>query len=187
MARIPWRRWNRAIHRDIGYLSVGLLIVYAVSGIAVNHIHEWNPNYRFERLSSDIGPVPHSVPATDDEAREVLRRLELPLRFKTTFQPDPATLKIFQDGNTISANLESGQVTQELVTERLVLYETNFLHLNHPKKLWTWVADAFAVALILLGVTGLFILKGKKGITGRGAWLTTAGFLIPAAFLLLYR
>lgn len=187
MARIPWRRWNRAVHRDVGYVSVGLIIVYALSGIAVNHIHQWNPSYSFERIQSEIGAVPHEVPVTDDDVLEVLRRLELSPRYKTTFQPDPQTLKIFKEGNTIVVDLDSGHVAQEKVTERLVLYEANFLHLNHPKKLWTWVADAFCVALILLGVTGLFILKGKKGITGRGAWLTTAGFLIPVLFLFLYR
>jgi hypothetical protein len=42
------------------------------------------------------------------------------------------------------------------------------MHLNHPKKLWTWMADIYAAVLIILAVTGLFVLKGKKGITGRG-------------------
>ena len=41
-------------------------------------------------------------------------------------------------------------------------------------------------ALILVAITGLFVLKGKKGITGRGAWLTGAGVLIPLVFLVMY-
>jgi hypothetical protein len=49
------------------------------------------------------------------------------------------------------------------------------------------MADLYAVALLALAVTGLFMLKGKKGITGRGAWLTTFGVLIPVVFLWLYR
>jgi len=32
------RTWLRAIHRDVGYSAVGLTIVYAASGIAVNHV-----------------------------------------------------------------------------------------------------------------------------------------------------
>jgi len=62
----------------------------------------------------------------------------------------------------------------------------NFLHLNESKKLWTWMADLYAIALALLAITGLFVLKGKKGITGRGAWLTGAGVVIPVVFLLMY-
>ena len=40
--------------------------------------------------------------------------------------------------------------------------------------------------LLVLAITGLFVLKGKNGITGRGAWLTGIGILIPLVFLLLY-
>ena len=28
------------IHRDVGYLVVGLTLIYAISGIAVNHIDD---------------------------------------------------------------------------------------------------------------------------------------------------
>jgi hypothetical protein len=48
------------------------------------------------------------------------------------------------------------------------------------------MADLFAIVLGLLAITGLFVLKGKKGITGRGAWLTIAGIAIPVLFLILY-
>jgi uncharacterized membrane protein YhdT len=47
-------------------------------------------------------------------------------------------------------------------------------------------ADIHAVVLLILAVMGLFVLKGKKGITGRGAWLTGAGILAPVIFLSLY-
>ena len=40
-----WRKWFRIIHRDFGYLFFGMTIIYAVSGIAINHINDWNPNY----------------------------------------------------------------------------------------------------------------------------------------------
>ncbi len=82
--------------------------------------------------------------------------------------------------------VQTGAVLIETVRDRRILREANFLHLNHPKKLWTYFADAYAVALALLAVTGVFVLKGKKGITGRGAWWTGAGVLIPAVFLWLY-
>ena len=32
------RPWLRAVHRDAGYFGVGLTLVYALSGLAVNHI-----------------------------------------------------------------------------------------------------------------------------------------------------
>jgi hypothetical protein len=72
------------------------------------------------------------------------------------------------------------------VKDRRVLKEANFLHLNQPKGLWTYVADLYAMALLVLAVTGMFVIKGSKGITGRGAWLTGVGAVIPPVFLWLY-
>ncbi len=46
--------------------------------------------------------------------------------------------------------------------------------------------DAFAVGLIFLAVSGLFMVKGKKGIKWRGTFFTIAGILIPILFLLFY-
>ena len=37
-----WRPWLRAMHRDIGYVAVGLTFVYALSGLAVNHLTDWS-------------------------------------------------------------------------------------------------------------------------------------------------
>jgi hypothetical protein len=39
---------------------------------------------------------------------------------------------------------------------------------------------------MLITITGLFVIKGKKGITGRGAWLTTLGLIVPLVLLLMY-
>ena len=77
---------------------------------------------------------------------------------------------------------ETGEGLLEHARRRTVFFEVNYLHYNTPKNLWTWFSDIFAGALILLAISGLFILKGKKGITGRGAWLTAAGLIIPAVF-----
>ncbi|MDA3778792.1 MAG: peptidase, partial [Bacteroidales bacterium] len=39
------RKLNRNIHRDLGYIFFGLTVIYAMSGIALNHLDDWNPNY----------------------------------------------------------------------------------------------------------------------------------------------
>jgi len=45
MVKYKWRKWFRVIHRDFGYLFFGVTLVYAISGIAINHLDDWNPNY----------------------------------------------------------------------------------------------------------------------------------------------
>lgn len=42
---INWFRLTRSLHRDIGYCCIGMTCVFAVSGIAVNHLDDWNANY----------------------------------------------------------------------------------------------------------------------------------------------
>lgn len=181
-----WRRWNNILHRDLGYVCAGLTLVYVVSGVAVNHVADWNPNFKVETRSANVGSLT-GVDLTDQSAMaRVLERAAVPGEIRGSFRPDPETVRIFSDDGTVTVDLASGAAEVELVSERRVLRAVNFLHLNHPKKLWTWAADIYAVALGVLAVTGLFVLKGKKGITGRGAWLTGAGVVVPVFFLWLY-
>ena len=50
-------RWNRSLHRDLGYALAVLTVLYAVSGLAVNHIDDWNPSYAIRKGSVDVGPL----------------------------------------------------------------------------------------------------------------------------------
>jgi len=183
---MKWRKWNKIIHRDLGYLCVGLTMVYAISGLAVNHIADWNPNYRIERLTSSIDPKLVSGLQYEQLAPEIMKAVGETNKLIDSFSPEPGKMKVFVEGNTITANLKTGEVLQEKAMPRKVLHHMNFLHLNHPKKLWTWFADLYALALFCLALTGMFVLRGKKGITGRGAWLTGAGVALPLFFLWLY-
>ena len=182
-----WRKWNNIIHRDLGYLCFGLTIIYVISGVAVNHIQDWNPTYEIEKVKNNIGPIlSEGKVVTDQEVRNILTKLELGTEFKKKFQPNPDSIIIYQENNIIDVELLTGNVVEEKAIKRPLFFHVNFLHLNHPKKLWTWFADLYAICLGLLAFTGLFVLRGKKGITGRGAWLTLAGFILPFFFLWFY-
>ncbi|MDP3580721.1 MAG: PepSY-associated TM helix domain-containing protein, partial [Ignavibacteria bacterium] len=176
---VHWRKWLRILHRDIGYIATGLTIIYSISGVAVNHVQDWNPNYVITKTTTKINPVPDSLVSSGNLVGFILKKIGETGKLKNSFYPDSTSVKIFVEGNTITANLKTGEVLQEKIKSRTVFRETNFLHLNAPKKVWTYVADIFAVALIFLALSGLCMIKGKKGITGRGAWLTALGILIP--------
>ena len=83
-------------------------------------------------------------------------------------------------------DLATGEAQVERKTTRYVIKEMNLLHYNNLKKVYTWFSDLYAAGLIILAITGLFVLRGKNGILGRGAWLTAIGILLPAIFLLFY-
>ena len=176
--RFQWRRWNNVLHRDLGYLCVALTIVYAVSGIAVNHIHDWNPNYTIEQVEQVIEPIPMSDRST--MVALAVERLDLPGPPSESFRPSPKTLQLFYDGWSVEVDVVSGVALVERPRSRVLLREFNDLHLNHLRGVWTWVADIFGGLLILLAVTGTLMLKGKKGFAGRGKWFVLAGSPRPA-------
>jgi hypothetical protein len=182
---MKWRKWNSIIHRDLGYLCFGLTIIYVISGVAVNHIASWNPTYKISHETTSI-PLPEELSGNENLVSFILEQLGEQGEFKGIFQPAPATLQIFVENNTITVDLKTGTVRQEKNVKRPLLFQMNFLHLNHPKKLWTWFADLYAIALGFLAITGLFILSGKNGMRGRGGWLVSAGLIIPIFFLWLY-
>ncbi len=175
-----WHKLNVILHRDVGYLAFALTIVYGVSGLAVNHRADWNPSITQTKTSLTIAPV--TATGRDAIVADALAKLSLTETPRNTFRPDPETLRIFFPNTTYSVDLPTGTVIVERVTPRPVLKEFNDLHLNTPKGIWTWIADIYALSLILLAVTGLFVLKGKHGLTGRGAWLTTIGVIVPGAY-----
>ena len=50
------RKMLRVLHRDIGYFITGITLIYAFSGIILNHVNDFNPDYRvsYEEVALDI-------------------------------------------------------------------------------------------------------------------------------------
>ncbi len=183
---MKWRKLNNILHRDIGYLCVGLTVIYAISGVAVNHTHDWNPNLKISHREEQIDPVAPEDLAKEETIAKILDELKIAEPVKTTFRPDRETLQLFMENSNVSLNIETGKARVETQTSRYGLHEMNYLHLNRPKGLWTWFADLYAVALLLVTITGIFVRKGRKGFSGRGKWFIGAGLIIPIVFLLIY-
>jgi hypothetical protein len=176
---------NRVTHRDLGYLIAGLSIIYAVSGIALNHKYDWNPNYIIETLefTSEVNFTRETL--NKEKALEILKKVPGALEYKTYYFPAGNTLTIFVEGGSVRINIKSGQGTIERISKRPLFYQINFLHYN-PGRWWKYFSDIFCLALILVTITGLFIIKGRNGITRRGAILTAIGIVLPLLFLFIY-
>ena len=180
--KFKWRKWNRIIHRDFGYLFFGMTIIYALSGIAINHINDWDPNYII-KTKEIIIDVPEEI--NKEEILNILENYGEKNNYKKHYFPKENRLKVFLKNGTLSLDLNNGQGIIETIKKRPIFKPINYLHYN-PIKWWTWFSDIFSGALILIAISGLFILKGKKGITKRGAWLTVLGILIPIIYLLIF-
>ncbi len=179
------RRINRAVHRDLGYFFFGMCIIYGLSGIALNHRHDWNPNYIITEEEFQL-----TLPSEEKEDNRslslyFLEQIGEDENYRTQTK-SADRLRIYIHGGTVNVNVTTGQGDIEKIRRRPVFYEVNFLHYNTPRKLWTWFSDLFAASLIILAFTGLFIIRGKNGITRRGVWITGAGILIPLVLLFIY-
>ena len=105
--------------------------------------------------------------------------------YKTYYFPSGNILTIFIEGGSVRINTKTGEGTVEKISKRPLFYQMNFLHYN-PGKWWKYFSDIYCVALILVTITGLFLVKGKNGITRRGAILTAIGIILPLLFLFIY-
>jgi hypothetical protein len=180
-----WRKWNRVIHRDFGYIFFAMTVIYSLSGIAINHLNDWNPNYVITYRDFDAGFSDMSGQIDKAAVMNLLKQLGEEKNYKKHYFPRNNQLKVFLDGGNVIVNLDSGSGTIEKIKRRPIFHPMNYLHYN-PGKWWTLFSDIFAGALILIAITGLFILKGKNGITRRGAVLTILGIVLPLIYLILF-
>ncbi len=174
-----WRIWFRVIHRDLGFLIFGLTLVYAISGISLNHINDWNPSYV---ITSD------AIHLTEAQSKLPIKQLAEEIvpntKYKKHLTRLDGTTRVFVKGGTIDIYPNKNTAIVEILSRRPLFYEFNFLHYNRSS-LWIWFSDVFAALLIIVSISGLFLVKGKYGITKKGLYWTLLGIIIPTVFLLL--
>ncbi|HVK71476.1 MAG TPA: PepSY-associated TM helix domain-containing protein [Polyangium sp.] len=181
--RLSLRGLLRTVHRDAGNLAVGLTLVYAASGLAVNHIADWDPNFKSHQTTHDLGgPLEGEDQAV---AERVLQKLDVKGKASDVYRAAPNQLEITLDRRTLHVDTQTGKVLDEGEEPRLFLRLANWLHLNRGKKAWTYVADGYAVLLLLLAFSGMFMLPGRKGLIGRGGIFVLVGAAVPIAYVVL--
>ncbi len=179
------RKFNRAMHRDLGYFFVAMIIIYAVSGIAINHLDDWDPSYVINKWEVELPQAVDKNNFDKEQAKALLKQWDIDERYRKYYFPNENTLKIFFKGGNVLVDLQSGKGRAETLKRRPFLHTVNWLHYN-PNTYWKWFSDIFAIALIILAISGLFILRGKNGLKWRGTILMGIGILLPLVFLFLF-
>jgi hypothetical protein len=177
-----WRAWLRAIHRDFGYLAIGFTVIYAVSGIAQNHIEEWGDvSYKATERVITIPEIPDSAPeivAVKTVADAV--NLGVPTTHERTGDEIrlayASGVKVIAIGRTVTIQ------TRE---RRAFIGLANWLHTARGKKAWKYISDAYAVLLLYLAISGIFMIKGRLGLRWRGTILISTGIAVPVLYIAL--
>jgi uncharacterized protein len=185
------RKLNRAFHRDIGYFFFGMCIIYGLSGIALNHRHHWNPNYSITKTHFQLSVPKQEFENNDEHAKFFLNQLDITQDYRNLRAVSDNFIIYFERsktdrGRVLQVNTKTGEGDIEITRRRPVFFHVNYLHYNTPKFLWTWFSDIFAGSLIIMAITGLFILKGKNSFRKRGIWFVLPGIIIPLLFLFFY-
>jgi hypothetical protein len=205
-----WRAQLFSLHRDLGFFAVGLTVVYAVSGLAVNHRHHWNYNQSAEVSEHRVGTPAELIASLPAERRRALaddprglsrdeepalvaaltRALGRARPPKNAFWRGPDRFSLFYetgDRDTVDYAPASGVARSLSLVDRPLLRELNFLHLNERHGAWTWLADAYALLLLFLAASGAIMARGRTGLLGRGGVLLALGVALPIVAVLLLR
>jgi len=181
-----FRKYCRKIHSHLSFFFVGVILVYAISGIAMNHLKDFNPQYTISVKNYTVkGNFPHPHNFTEQKIIELLKEVNEHLNYTKHFYPNKSSMKVFlKSGSSFTLNTQTGEVNYEGLKKRPVFHQLSFLHYN-PNLWWTVFSDIFAGCLILICFTGLFMNKGKRGLRGIGGIELATGILIPILFLFM--
>jgi hypothetical protein len=168
----------RVIHRDLGFFVVGFTLIYAISGIILNHFSGHDPAFYTETKTLQF-----QANLTDTELSAIWKVDKQLPTLKRIIRLDENRSRLFLEGGIGVYDASTGSLNYEKHTKRVLVYCMNRLHYNKVKG-WSPVADFYAGTLILLAISGLFIVKGKRGLAGSGKWYLLTGILIPILYVL---
>ncbi len=182
------RKWSRIIHRDLSFFFSGVIIIYAISGFVLNHKKDFNSDYSIKTFDFNIeGNYPLLQDNfTKDRVLNILQAYKEADNYTKHYFPDNESMKVFlKGGSSLVVDLTNGNALYEQVRMRPVISKFNWLHYN-PNKWWTVFSDIFALSLITITLTGLIMIRGKKGLWGRGGIELAIGIIIPLLFILFF-
>jgi hypothetical protein len=177
----------RNLHRDVGYFFVGLIISFCVSGIMLNHRTTWNPvryKYDFRKVQTSFHLPKESV--INDSVKSFNEKNKI-TGFNAYNFRDDSTLVIFYKSADATVDLVTGKAEINIWRQRPVLAQFYSLHVSFNDDNWyKWYSDLFALGLIFIACTGMFLMRGKNSFRKRGWVLALAGILIPIIALYLF-
>ena len=158
----------RAMHRDVGYLVLGLVVVYCVSGVTLTYRDtDLFKTERWVEVKLDPG-----LPLSD--IGQALRISEI----KET--GSEGNLLHFSGGTYNKATGEARYTIKELPR---VLQKFASLHKTPSKNPMHWFSLVFAILLFFLGISSFWMFQPGSKLFRRGLLFTLSGVVF--AFLML--
>ncbi|WP_339915846.1 PepSY-associated TM helix domain-containing protein [Yeosuana marina] len=176
----------RALHRDLGYFYVGLIISFACSGIMMNHRGTWHPEkYTVETKAIQVKLPKNKKDINDNYVENLVTTLQIEDKLKRhLLRSDQLRLMFNNTEVEIDTKTGKGEVIEFIKTPLISQMVT--LHKN-TSNWWIYYSDIFGLSLIIIAITGtLMLTHGKHTFKRRGWKLAIAGVLFPILFLVIF-
>jgi len=115
-----WRKVATWLHRDLGYFFVGMVIIYTVSGIALNHRNDWNPSLVVVHQTIETGFTQDQDSITQERIVKCLEGNHVTDPYRGHDFPSVYKLKVFTKKGSMLVDLESGAGEYEALKRRPV-------------------------------------------------------------------
>ncbi len=89
----------------------------------------------------------------------------------------------FANGTKVTAIGDT--LTLQHRRDRMFFRVADWLHATRGKAAWKYIADAYAVLLLYLAISGVFMIKGRLGLRWRGVTLIAVGLAAPIGYIVL--
>ena len=147
----------------------------------MNHKDTFNSQYDITVTQYTLSQPLPSKETVDKKyiVENILRDIDEEKNYTKHYYPNDSALKVFlKSGSNLIIDTATGDVTYEKIRRRPILGAMSRLHYN-PGKVWTIFSDIFAISMLIVIITGLFIMKGKHGIIGIGGIELIIGIAFP--------
>lgn len=186
-----FRKW----HRDLGYLVIGITIVYSLSGIMLSfrdlHIFEKeymltskieknlkNPEDSFVNSfikNEEKSNLPsHVVKKSVIDSLKQIENTDTYIKYQVSRKKDLKTITYYKN---------SGEVIYSISAYPTFIKPFIDAHKSSSKDKWLYLSLAYSVILFFLAISAIFMVKGKNGFRQRGVYLTLLGVVLIAFFL----
>lgn len=166
----PARRIMRALHRDVGFFVVGLVLVYSLSGIVLVYRDIGLLTYT-AKVEKELSPG-----MAPDELGKVLH-----LRGFKVLKTE-GDMVYFPDG---SYNKATGLAAYSVRQLPAPLQKFVELHKTASGKITHWYAILFGSLLCFLGISSFWMYNPGSPTLRRGACIAGAGIVATAVVLFL--
>jgi hypothetical protein len=166
----PIQHYMRALHRDIGFLVIGLTIVYGLSGIVLMY-RDTDFLKSEQQIEQQLEP---NINESDLGKALRMRNFEV---VKTE-----GDVVYFQSG---TYNKSTGLAQYKTKQLPVWLDKFNKFHKTASKNLVHWAGIVYAALLLFLAISSFWMFKPKSKMFARGLAFAGIGLILAIVVLLL--